>query len=107
MMLYQPSQCLLLVALLLSLRTPAIADEHQPTSNERPTVRADDKYGLNFYYAGDKNVKQFLNTTPCVAGVWWKFHKEDDKHWYGELHYPTENTGTYETDDPKDRSPQY
>ena len=100
-------QCVayLLVAA-LSVSLAAIAAE-RGMNNEKPTVRKSEKYGLNFYYAGDQNVQEFLNGTPSVSGVWWKFHKEDADHWYGELHYPTENTGNYDTDDPKEMSPMY
>ena len=75
--------------------------------DEKPTVRSSEKFGLNFYYAGEQGVQEFLSATPSVAGVWWKFHKEDETHWYGELHYPTENTGDYEAADPRQRAPQY
>ena len=83
------------------------AAEERGMSNERPAIHKSEKFGLNFYYAGDQSVKEFLNTTPCVSGVSWRFHKEDDEHYIGELHYPTENTGNYDAENPRARSPMY
>jgi hypothetical protein len=38
--------------------------------------------------------------------VHWRCTKEDDTHWYGDLHYPTENTADYKRGD-VDGAPQY
>lgn len=105
-MLLRTTLASLLVCLAGLANSPSHAAE-KGMNNERPTVRNSEKYGLNFFYSGDKDVKAFLNATPCVSGVSWKFHREDEEHYIGELHYPTENTGAYDTDDPQKMSPLY
>ena len=106
-MMLRATSILLFVAVVCSLSAWVLAAERSGMNNEKPSIHESDKFGLNFFYAGDKSVKEFLNATPAVSGIWWKFHKEDDEHWYGELHYPTENTGNYDDPDPTRRSDQY
>ena len=95
------------LSLVLLVLAPQFASgAEKGMNNEKPTIHKSEKYGLNFFYVGDKSVKEFLATTPCVSGVWWKFHREDEDHYIGELHYPTENTANYQGEGEK-RSPQY
>jgi hypothetical protein len=95
-----------LVTLFAVVGCTAAAEPPAKKEPEQPKLYKSEKYGLIFWYSGDASVKDFVKSTPCVTGVWWKFHREDEKHWIGELHYPTENTGNY-ADDAKNRSPQY
>ena len=90
-----------------SLGWGAVAEE--PSGKEaapKKSVLHESDYGLTFWYPEMKEVRDFLTSTPCVSGVWWKFHREDEKHWIGELHYPTENTGNYHADDRRLQRPR-
>jgi hypothetical protein len=91
------------VAVLL-LAAVAIAAEPRKDATPAKDARAD--YGLIFCYDDMMEPKEFLQSTPCVTGVSWRCTKEDDKFWYGDLHYPTENTANYALG-AKDRSDQY
>jgi hypothetical protein len=73
---------------------------------KKAQVRTSKDFGLIFCYSAKQEPKDFLTSTPCVTGVSWRMTAQDEKHWIGELHYPTENTANYEKD-AKDRSDQY
>jgi hypothetical protein len=79
----------------------------EPARRDAPQAdaKANTAYGLIFCYAEMKTPEEFLKTTPCLTGVSWRCTKEDDKFWYGDLHYPTENTGDYNRGN--DSTPQY
>jgi hypothetical protein len=93
---------------LLCLAIPAgvaMAAEPARRNADAADAQSNAAYGLIFCYAEMRTPEEFLKTTPCVTGGSWRCTKEDDKFWYGELHYPTENTGDYNRGN--DSAPQY
>ncbi len=105
---FRSSIWLIAACVTTSLSWSAVAEERiSDLAGPKKSALHESDYGLTFCYAEMKDVKHFLTSTPCVSGVWWKFRAEDDKHFIGELHYPTENTADYHADARRLRSPKY